>query len=127
MMFAGTDNRWQPRPGEESRASLAISGVRTEGWLATEAEPATWKRNPDKAGDALRKSLKDSAGKLYAVEASGRPFEFPYELAVPKLAALGRSAGNGIAYATLGSNDEGRRVRDVFDRLADEVIQRMHL
>jgi hypothetical protein len=80
-----------------------------------------------KAGDALRKSLKDSAGKLYAVEASGRPFEFPYELAVPKLAALGRSAGNGIAYATLGSNDEGRRVRDVFDRLADEVIQRMHL
>jgi chromosome partitioning protein len=77
------------------------------------------------AGDQLRSALRESRGKLYAVEASGIPFEFPYELAVPKLAALARNAGRGIAYASLGGNADGRQVRDIFDRLAGEVIRRM--
>lgn len=79
------------------------------------------------AGDALRTSLRDSKYKLNAVQASGKSFEFPYEVAVPKMAALGRSAGRGIAYATLGNNNDGRDVRGVFDALAAEVIERMHL
>ena len=74
---------------------------------------------------AIGRTLKDSSGKLYAVEASGTPFEFPYELAIRKHAALGRSAGKGIAYATLGNNDDGREVRGIFDRLSAEVLSRM--
>lgn len=44
QMFAGTD--WQPRPGQQSPASLAIDGGRQPPWLvgeASAARPFTWK------------------------------------------------------------------------------------
>ncbi len=79
------------------------------------------------AGDALRKSLEKSRKSLYAVEASGVDFEFPYQLSIPQWAAFGRTTRRGISYCALGQNDEGRNLRKVYDALADEIEKRMKL
>lgn len=45
MMCSGT--RWQPVPGDLSKASKAILGDKDVDWLMSQAGPATWVRNPD--------------------------------------------------------------------------------
>lgn len=79
---------------------------------------------PD-VSDTLAANLRGANTKLAALMRSQIPLEIAYELSVPERASIGRTGGNGIAYNCLGDNDEGREVRNVFDRLASELEQRM--
>jgi len=77
------------------------------------------------ASDALADNLRGATNELNYLEKLKIPYEIPYELSIPDRAAIGRTGGNGIAYTCLGSNDDGRFVRRVFDHLADELQRRM--
>ena len=78
------------------------------------------------AGDRLRESLRVTSGKLAALERSGTPFEFPFELSVPDRASLGRTIEKGIAYEALANGRERTELRGIFDDVAAEIRRRMN-
>jgi hypothetical protein len=77
------------------------------------------------AKDALADNLRGTNTQLAHLERLGIPYEVPYELSIPDRSVIGKTGGNGIAYSCLGNSEEARKVRTVFDRLADELQQRM--
>lgn len=77
------------------------------------------------ATDALADNLRGTQTDLAYMERLRIPFEIPYELAIPDRSIIGRTGGNGIAYNCLGNNAQANAVKEVFDKLADELERRM--
>gem|GEM_PF-4090158 len=77
------------------------------------------------AGDALRDNIRNIDGDLAHLDTLNIPFEIPYKLSVPNRAAIGRTSDEGIAYLCLGASKDGREIRGIFDKLAEELGQRM--
>jgi hypothetical protein len=84
------------------------------------------------AADGLSSNISKSRHKLGAIIGpSKEPVAFSFGLSVPDWATIGRSGGDqtnearGIAYLRLGENDDGRRVRSVFDKLVEEIERRV--
>lgn len=105
--------------------NLKIAGILGTMTLRQQHEEASLRT----AGDALRDQLMNqpigAPNRLAALNALNIPFELPYHLSIPDRAAIGRSAGSGIAYVCLGDNDDGRAVREKFDAVAAELERRM--
>lgn len=111
----------QLRRHEELWPYLKVIGI-----LGTMASGLNFERESLRtAVDALADNLRGTTTHLADLERLNVPFEIPYELAVPDRAAIGRTGGNGIAYNSLGDNAQGREVRELFDKLADELEWRM--
>lgn len=77
------------------------------------------------ATDALVDNVRGTKTELSSLERLGFPFEIPYDLSIPDRSIIGRTGGNGIAYNCLGNGEEARKVKAVFDKLADELEKRM--
>src|SRR5262249_28225633 len=91
------------------------------GMMAQNLNLAEGKQNYERgaltsAKDALADNIRGTKTELAHLERLNVPFEIPYELSVPDRAIIGKTGGNGIAYNCLGNNDDGREVRQVFDK-----------
>ena len=84
------------------------------------------------ASDGLWDNISKSRQKLAAIVGGSRePVAFPFDLAVPDLKVIGQTEEDGgdqtkgIAYLRLGQNGDGRNVRGVFDKIAQEMLRRI--
>jgi hypothetical protein len=79
------------------------------------------------AGDRLRTALEGTNGRLRYIESGGTRFEFPYERSMRKCTPMARAASLGVPYVSIGDNNTGRLVREMFDNFGEEVERRWHL
>lgn len=86
------------------------------------------------AADGLWDNLSKSQRKLAAIVGGRKePVALPFDMAVPDQKVIGQTEGDegdetrGIAYIRLGDHAQGRAVRDVFDRIAAELLRRIDL
>jgi cellulose biosynthesis protein BcsQ len=79
------------------------------------------------AGDRLGTALNGATGRLRYMETRKTRFEFPYECSIRSSTPLARAAVQGIPYAAIGDNSEGRGVRAMVDSFGKEVVRRWHL
>jgi cellulose biosynthesis protein BcsQ len=101
---------------------MGIIGTLTNSHQRAQEEPVL-----KAAGDRLRSALEGTNGRLRYMESAGTRFEFPYERSIRKSTPMARAASFGVPYVSIGDNNTGRLVREMFDNFGKEVERRWHL
>ncbi len=115
----------QLKAHQELWPQLKVMGV--AGTLTNRPQRAEEEPTLKGAGDRLRAALHGSNGRLRYIESKNTTFEFPYECSIRKSTPLARAASLGVPYVSIGDNNNGRLVREMFDNFGREVDRRWHL